>query len=279
MDYFKKKRDASVKRTVAFVIAHPDDECMFFTPTILHYKRMEYNIIVLCISSGNQAGLGRFRSIELVKSCNELGIPGKNVIVIDWPTLQDGMDQHWTAADVASLLEEMTTRYAVDEIVTFDEWGVSGHPNHCDTHRGVIQFLQNYQQARSKNLPHTHRKQVEDQKQNKTAGQMKEIRGYKLETVGIIRKYIGIWDIWVSKLFGAIDGDSYHAKHNNSTDSSSSSHSNSNPTIMYTSTQLFPPCSYDPMKQHQTQLVWFRYLFIFLSRYSYINTLTEIKLN
>lgn len=38
---------------VLFVIAHPDDECMFFAPTILKLTRSgQYDVFLLCLSSG-----------------------------------------------------------------------------------------------------------------------------------------------------------------------------------------------------------------------------------
>jgi len=38
---------------VLFVIAHPDDECMFFAPTILALTRCgQYDVFLLCLSSG-----------------------------------------------------------------------------------------------------------------------------------------------------------------------------------------------------------------------------------
>jgi N-acetylglucosaminylphosphatidylinositol deacetylase len=53
------------------VIAHPDDEAMFFVPSILQLGA--YNSIhVLCLSNGNYAGLGAIREKELVKSCEVL---------------------------------------------------------------------------------------------------------------------------------------------------------------------------------------------------------------
>ena len=40
-------------RRVLFVTAHPDDECMFFAPTILGLtQRGQYDIFLLCLSSG-----------------------------------------------------------------------------------------------------------------------------------------------------------------------------------------------------------------------------------
>lgn len=39
------------KKTVLVVTAHPDDECMFFAPTILNLKRFS-TIHLLCLSTG-----------------------------------------------------------------------------------------------------------------------------------------------------------------------------------------------------------------------------------
>jgi len=38
---------------ILFIIAHPDDECMFFAPTILSLTRCgQYDVFVLCLSTG-----------------------------------------------------------------------------------------------------------------------------------------------------------------------------------------------------------------------------------
>ena len=41
-----------------FVIAHPDDEAMFFSPLVDALAHMEHKISVLCLSTGNVYGLG-----------------------------------------------------------------------------------------------------------------------------------------------------------------------------------------------------------------------------
>ena len=56
------------------VIAHPDDECMFFTPTLLGLQRQGVAVHVLCLSTGNFAGLGATRARELRASCTALGV-------------------------------------------------------------------------------------------------------------------------------------------------------------------------------------------------------------
>ncbi|CAH1957437.1 unnamed protein product [Acanthoscelides obtectus] len=45
-------RNARNFKRVLFVIAHPDDECMFFGPTILNYTRKENcTVYLMCLST------------------------------------------------------------------------------------------------------------------------------------------------------------------------------------------------------------------------------------
>ncbi|XP_032640307.1 N-acetylglucosaminyl-phosphatidylinositol de-N-acetylase isoform X6 [Chelonoidis abingdonii] len=70
------------------VTAHPDDEAMFFAPTILSLGRFRAQLWLLCCSSGNFYNQGEIRKKELVQSCSVLGIPSSNVTVIDHRYLQ-----------------------------------------------------------------------------------------------------------------------------------------------------------------------------------------------
>lgn len=46
-------REIRNSKRVLFIIAHPDDECMFFGPTILHYTRKSNCMVYLmCLSTG-----------------------------------------------------------------------------------------------------------------------------------------------------------------------------------------------------------------------------------
>lgn len=39
---------------ILLIIAHPDDECMFFSPTILSLtKSSQHNVYLLCLSEGS----------------------------------------------------------------------------------------------------------------------------------------------------------------------------------------------------------------------------------
>lgn len=75
-------------KRICLLIAHPDDEAMFFAPTVLALTRSDTgnHVKILCLSSGDAAGLGETRKRELVKSGLVLGLrKGEDVFVVDNP--------------------------------------------------------------------------------------------------------------------------------------------------------------------------------------------------
>lgn len=98
------------------VIAHPDDECMFFGPSLIHLPGEKG---VLCLSSGNADGLGKTRSIELVKSCKVLGISEENVTVLEHNDLQDGMQNHWDRSIIADIVVKHMEQHQYDTVCSF----------------------------------------------------------------------------------------------------------------------------------------------------------------
>ena len=58
------KKNKSRNKNTLFVLAHPDDECMFFTPTICQ-MREEGNLYILVLSNGGYDGLGKIREKEM----------------------------------------------------------------------------------------------------------------------------------------------------------------------------------------------------------------------
>lgn len=73
-------------RRVCLLIAHPDDEAMFFSPTVLALTRpgAGNHVRILCLSTGDADGLGETRRRELVKSGAVLGVRDEaDVFVID----------------------------------------------------------------------------------------------------------------------------------------------------------------------------------------------------
>jgi hypothetical protein len=98
-----------------FVIAHPDDEAMFFAPTILSmHNRSQLHLI--CLSVGNNDGLGKVREKELYKSCAVLGIPEERVRIYDEEGLHDGMKNHWDSSLVLDIVKNAVEEFQINTV-------------------------------------------------------------------------------------------------------------------------------------------------------------------
>lgn len=51
LDFQRDKRSEFDGKSVLVVTAHPDDECMFFSPTIINLQRLS-KVHLLCLSTG-----------------------------------------------------------------------------------------------------------------------------------------------------------------------------------------------------------------------------------
>ena len=138
--------------------------------------RDDNKLFLLCISNGNAEGLGREREKELEKSCRFLKFAEAPTTIND-PDLQDGMDNDWSPDLVAEHVNKYLIAMAregkdheINTIITYDEYGVSYHPNHIAVHRGVCKMFENHQF---------------------------ELELYTLTTVNMFRKYTSYFDIAV----------------------------------------------------------------------------------
>ncbi|KAG0449011.1 hypothetical protein HPP92_027560 [Vanilla planifolia] len=134
-------RSGRRKRNVLLLVAHPDDESMFFAPTILYLFSKGHNIHILCISKGDAEGKGNVRIEEIYRASAVLKVPRQQIKIIDHPELQDGFDKPWKPHLVAAFAEEEIEKHGIDTVITFDSYGVSGHPNHQDVHRGLCALV------------------------------------------------------------------------------------------------------------------------------------------
>ena len=82
---------------VLLLTAHPDDECMFFAPTLLGLNalggdvpRTNFELYSLCLSSGDSDGLGDVRKGELGRSLDVLGIPEERRWIKETPYVCSG---------------------------------------------------------------------------------------------------------------------------------------------------------------------------------------------
>ena len=113
--------------TITLIIAHPDDECMFFYPTISRAKRLH----IICLSNGGYDGLGEEREEELQRAARRLGA---SATCINNAALQDG-PHAWDPSVVAANVGPWLHAGAV--VVTFDRYGASGHANHVAVYHGA----------------------------------------------------------------------------------------------------------------------------------------------
>ncbi|XP_004599359.2 N-acetylglucosaminyl-phosphatidylinositol de-N-acetylase [Ochotona princeps] len=157
------------------VIAHPDDEAMFFAPTVLGLARLRHRVSLLCFSAGNYYNQGEIRKEELLQSCGVLGIPPSHVMIIDNRNFPDDPAVQWDTELVASALLRHVEMNDINLVVTFDAGGVSGHRNHIALNMAVRAL-----HSKGK-LP-------------------KGCSVLTLESVNVLRKYLGFLDLPCSLL-------------------------------------------------------------------------------
>ncbi len=134
----------STKR-VLLVTAHPDDEVMFFGPTLAALCRSNnekkdgdaVEVMLLCLSYGDYRGGGMERKRELYESCRELGVPEENITVLRYTRLRDDPAARWREELVSEVVLRAVVSAQVDTVVTFDRGGVSGHRNHIAVHNAM----------------------------------------------------------------------------------------------------------------------------------------------
>ncbi|KAL1302328.1 hypothetical protein AAFC00_002738 [Neodothiora populina] len=247
-------------KRILLLIAHPDDEAMFFAPTVLSLTRPELgnHLKILCLSSGNADGLGQVRSKELVKSGLLLGVrSAQDVLVIDDPKFQDSMTATWDAKAISTLL---TTTFApkmakispksapetnIDVLITFDKGGVSSHPNHISLYHGALTFVRSVMQRHS--------------------GWDPAIKMYTLASVNILRKYISIFDapvMIVKTIFQKKEVGQFPT-----------------PLLTVSGFASYRTAQKAMVEAHESQMRWFRWGWIGISRYMVINDLTKQKVS
>ncbi|XP_069647217.1 N-acetylglucosaminyl-phosphatidylinositol de-N-acetylase isoform X2 [Haliaeetus albicilla] len=121
------------------VTAHPDDEAMFFAPTVLGLGRAGARAAVLCCSAGNYYNQGEIRKKELEQSCFLLGIPASDVTVVDHRDLPDNPAVEWDTQLLAAFVLKHIEANNINLVVTFDAGGVSGHANHISLYTALRQ--------------------------------------------------------------------------------------------------------------------------------------------
>ncbi|XP_057676402.1 N-acetylglucosaminyl-phosphatidylinositol de-N-acetylase [Corythoichthys intestinalis] len=162
-------------RECLIVTAHPDDECMFFGPTII--RLIECNVIVhlLCLSEGNYCNQGVQRKQELFNSCAKLGIHPSRITILDHKKLPDDPKAEWRVSLLNSIIAKHLRAHSINMVLTFDGRGVSGHSNHIAIYKAVRHL------ATTDQLP-------------------KDCCLFSLVSVGLLRKYVSFLELPLSWL-------------------------------------------------------------------------------
>jgi N-acetylglucosaminylphosphatidylinositol deacetylase len=275
------------------VFAHPDDESMFFSPVLsalvdqqrrcassLDTRVLCPSLHLLSLSSGNHDGLGETRKVELVRAAEALGVVGggawnsaNTVTCLDQRGLLDGPAERWDAdvvageigRHIAAVLPPRATgirgRRRV-ALLTFDEMGVSGHPNHADTCRGVRHFVSK-----------------EGLVSSLAPNSSLAVEAWELVSIANpLKKYIPFLE-WIPMLVA-------HAWFciatlvNDTAFMRSSILFGESDRSAGVSFQMFRPwLVWRAMAAHRSQFVWYRRLSVIFSRYTYGNILQAIPID
>ncbi|KAI0326163.1 LmbE-like protein [Cubamyces sp. BRFM 1775] len=239
---------------VLLLTAHPDDECMFFAPTILALldkssAQQRPKVHSLCLSVGNANGLGNTRRHELVQSLEVLGIEEGRRWVIDRPDLQDNFTAQWEPEVISDVLKPYVLEHCIDSILTFDHHGISSHPNHISLPKGAAHLLSTLADTPERPRP----------------------RLFSLITVPLFEKYLGPAAPISSKLSISL------SQLRSSWDPARgvSKAAGARIPVAVSGWEGYAR-ALKAMMQHRSQLVWFRWLYVSFSRYMWVNEWIEV---
>lgn len=152
---------------ILLLIAHPDDETMFFSPTIRALTNAGHRVFVLCVSNGNFDGLGHLRARELSRAVVHLGISPSDVICLDYDDFHD--NDAWNRNALCQIVIRHVEVLSADTVISFDPQGVSGHHNHISCHDAL-------------QTAYSH------------GAVPRDVQIFVLDTIPLWRKYIGMLD-------------------------------------------------------------------------------------
>jgi len=318
------------------ITAHPDDESMFFIPTLRNLLHLDHrndsnndrhgkklNIQLLCLSNGDYRDVsdGPIRTKELHHACSLIGIDddskssgAASVVVLDDDRLKDGPNEVWNSdllantvlehlQKILSSIQQQSTQQQQQQInvniVTFDQGGVSGHPNHVDVFRGIRHFVhEKCHVVRGDNDKLMTRLKLKQQTSSSTTkGHVNNnnaevnMRVLVLKTISnplhkyflwIFVELVPILLMWLFQLlwftiYFLLGG---FLLSNKSHRSISFSRMNTTSDGKQLRCRLFDPVLvWMAMAAHNSQFVWYRRLSVLFSRYTYLNDLNELAID
>ncbi|CAI7637637.1 unnamed protein product [Penicillium crustosum] len=239
-------------RRPILIVAHPDDETLFFSPSILYHRHAPHvTRSLLVISSGNHNGIGEQRQTEIHKSCAALGISQDHCVVLNHPDLQDNPKKWWDENLVQDIIAPYIETWKADLIISFDQGGISGHVNHRAVSAGIRTYI-----ATSEDVP----------------------PAYMLQSISLPRKYSSLIDLIPSTipfLWKIIEALLIPATNPEDVGRSLVRETRKERILLVSSWQTYLE-SRAAFSQHESQYSWDRVLYLVLSRYMWLNTLERI---
>jgi len=249
---------------VLIVTAHPDDESLFFAPTLISLLSHKHDgglenaapyaeVYTLCLSTGDADGLGKIRQQEMLRALDVLGIQEGKRWIVDNPNLQDNITAKWDPLVIADVVKPYVTEYKISTILTFDEKGISLHPNHISIPFGLRHLL-------STQLPHPIPKLY-------TLISLPPFAKFQGPVAPVLAKYdLVLQHVWYS-IYAYLFG----------TPSEVNPDDQISVPVFVSGAQEYLT-ALKSMYQHRSQLVWFRWLYIAASRYMWVNEWLEVKI-
>ncbi len=113
--------DSNLKKYNLLVVAHPDDETIFFGGLVQVYRRKPWKVI--CVTDGNADGDGERRKRDFFSACDQL----KAKTFEMW----DFADKYNARLDIDALVARLKSE-TPSEVFTHGALGEYGHPHHQD---------------------------------------------------------------------------------------------------------------------------------------------------
>ncbi|EPT02193.1 hypothetical protein FOMPIDRAFT_1083095, partial [Fomitopsis schrenkii] len=260
--------DTGEPTRILLLTAHPDDECMFFAPTLLGLAKSVHRvsgpdrlleIFSLCLSVGNADGLGTIRRDELGRSLDVLGVPSSRRWVEDRSDLQDNFTAQWDYDTIAAVIRPYVVDNGITTILTFDAYGISGHPNHVSLAYGAERLLSALPSPASGSISPPARPRL-----------------FTLVSVPLLQKYTGPWAAILSRADFVARARSVLTQTPISLAQKSAGDRGARPGPTFVAGVREYVTALRAMMQHRSQLVWFRWLYVAFSRYMWVNDWVEI---
>lgn len=225
-DQSREYVDEYFGNTTLLVVAHPDDETMFFGPTIFNLLESNRSISILCLSNGNADNIGHQREVELARVVGSFGA-GIDLTIVSDSRLQDSDTLYWDSGVIAKYVADHIYNHSIQTLMTFDSYGVSGHVNHRSIYYALKTLRLDPKQPR--------------------------IDFLVLKSVNVLRKYMFFLDSVLTVV------------------SSYLTMAQSPRTFSLALDLTYHSSLKQILKLHESQMVWYRQLYMIFSRYMFIN--------